>query len=155
MGSFHDLLRAGVDPIHDPAVRRFIAALKDVEAESGKKVAYIGGVDFCHVGPEFGDREPVSDAILSQVRAFDSSLLDRAAAVDPAGWFATATAVGDRYRVCGLAATYVMLQTIGPARGRVLKYGQAVDNRRTCCVTFASLGFDGLDPHESRTADRA
>jgi MEMO1 family protein len=155
VGSFHDLLRAGVDPIDDPSVRAFINALKATEVESARKVAYIGAVDFCHVGPEFGDREPVSDAILNTLRAFDALLLDRAAAVDPAGWFATATAVGDRYRVCGLAATYTMLHAIGPAEGRVLKYGQAVDDRRTCCVTFASLGFDALEPHDSRTAARA
>ena len=154
VGSFHDLLR-GRQSIDDPSVRAFINALKATEVESGRKVAYIGAVDFCHVGPEFGDREPVSDAILNTLRAFDALLLDRAAAVDPAGWFATATAVGDRYRVCGLAATYTMLHAIGPAEGRVLKYGQAVDDRRTCCVTFASLGFDALEPHDSRTAARA
>lgn len=142
VGSFYDLMDRGVDPIEDAGVRRFVGALKAAEAESGRKVAYIGSIDLCHVGPEFGDLEPVGPATLDRVGAFDRAMLARAAEVDPAGWFETAAEVGDRWRVCGLAATYVMLHTIGPARGRLLKYAQAVDARRTCCVSFASLAFD-------------
>jgi hypothetical protein len=75
-------------------------------------------------------------------------MLGRAAANDPKGWFATAAEVGNRWRICGLAATYTMLHAIGPARGRLLKYAQAVDERQTCCVSFASLAFeaDPADP---------
>jgi hypothetical protein len=28
----------------------------------------------------------------------------------------------------------------------LLKYKQAIDDRRTCCVSFASMVFDVLDP---------
>jgi hypothetical protein len=59
--------------------------------------------------------------------------------VDPARWFATATSVSNRLRVYGLAATFTMLHAIGPARGELLEYDQALDNRRTCCVSFASM----------------
>ena len=58
VGSFHDLMERGVDPIDDPAVGRFIEALRAAESSSGKRVAYIGGIDLCHVGPEFGDPTP-------------------------------------------------------------------------------------------------
>ena len=113
-------------------------------------MAYIGGIDLSHVGPEFGDPDPLDAATLDHVRSFDTAMLDHAAANDPAGWFDTAAKVGNRWRVCGLAATYTMLHAMGPARGRLLKYDQAVDDRRTCCVSFASLAFeaasDGADP---------
>lgn len=142
VGSFHDLMGAGVDPIDSEDVRRFVEALRSAESASGKKVVYIGGIDLCHVGPEFGDPDPVDPATLDRVRAFDVSMLDRAAANDPAGWFAAAAGDGNRLRVCGLAATYTMLHAMGPARGRLLKYEQAVDDRRTCCVSFASLAFE-------------
>ena len=59
VGSFQDLLERGIDPIDDPEVRRFVEALRLAEAASGKNVAYIGGIDLCHVGPEFGDPAPV------------------------------------------------------------------------------------------------
>jgi MEMO1 family protein len=131
-----------IDPIEDRAVRQFIDALHQAESTSGQRVAYIGGIDLCHVGPEFGDPDPVDAAMLEQVRNFDTTMLDHAAANDPAAWFGTASKVGNRWRICGLAATYTMLHAMGPAQGRLLKYDQAVDDRRTCCVSFASLAFE-------------
>jgi MEMO1 family protein len=146
VGSFHDLMERGIDPIDDPDVSRFIQALRVAESSSGKRVAYIGGIDLCHVGPEFGDPQPVDSGLQEQIRSFDDQMLDRAAACDPGGWFQTAAGVGNRYRVCGLAATYTMLHAIGPAQGRLLKYKQALDERRTCCVSFASMVFHAHEP---------
>jgi AmmeMemoRadiSam system protein B len=142
VGSFHDLMEAGTDPIEAPDVRRFVEAVRAAESAGGRKVAYIGGIDLCHVGPEFGDPGPVAPETQVAVRRFDTALLGRAAAGDPRGWFGTAAAVGNRWRVCGLAATYTMLHAMGPARGRILQYDQALDARRHGCVSFASLAFE-------------
>ena len=109
-------------------------------------MAYIGGIDLCHVGPEFGDPNPVDPVLQEQVRRFDGEMLDRAAAGDAEGWFRTAGAIGNRWRVCGLAATYTFLHAIGPAQGRLLRYDQALDDRRTCCVSFASMAFHASEP---------
>jgi AmmeMemoRadiSam system protein B len=142
VSSFHDFIQSGTEPIDDPEVARFVAAVKEAEAASGKKVAYIGGIDLCHVGPQFGDPGPVLDATLADVLRFDEGLLRRAEAADASGWFGHAAGVKDRYRVCGLSATYTMLHAMGPASGRLLKYHQAVDAQRTCCVTLASVAYD-------------
>jgi AmmeMemoRadiSam system protein B len=152
VGSFHDLMETGLDPIAEVEVRRFVDALKAAEAASGKPVAYIGGIDLAHVGREFGDPDLLDEPTLDQVRRFDSAMLDRAAAADPAGWFGTAADVANRWRVCGLAATYTMLHAMGPARGRLLKYDQAVNPERTCCVSFASVAFRS---HDKSDADAA
>jgi MEMO1 family protein len=148
VSSFHDLMEGGVDPIETDEVRRFVDALRAAESASGKKVAYIGGIDLSHVGPEFGDPEPVDPATLDRVRTFDTAMLDRAAASDPAGWFGTAASVGNRWRVCGLAATYTMLHAMGPSEGRILGYDQAIDAQRTCLVSFASLAFQAPQRQE-------
>jgi AmmeMemoRadiSam system protein B len=151
VGSFQDLMERKTDPIDDPDVCRFIQALRVAESASGKRVAYIGGIDLCHVGPEFGDPNPVDHDLQEQVRQFDGSMLDRAAECDPGGWFRTAGGVGNRWRVCGLAATYTMLHAIGPARGRLLNYKQAIDAGRNCCVSFASMVFHAAEPTVSTT----
>jgi MEMO1 family protein len=148
VGSFHDLMEQEIDPIQSEEVLRFVEALREAESRSGKKVVYIGGIDLSHVGPEFGDPGPVDAATLERVRGFDHVMLDRAVEHDPKGWFGTAATLGNRWRVCGLAATYTMLHAMGPARGRLLKYHQAVDDERTCCVSFASLAFDEEHEHE-------
>ena len=142
VGSFHDLMEAGQEPINDPEVKRFVEALKAAELASGKKVAYIGGIDLAHVGPEFGDPDPVSSSTLDEIRLFDAEMLDRATASDASGWFQTAASVHNRWRVCGLAATYTMLHAMGPTSGKLLQYDQAVNPERTCCVTFAGVSYD-------------
>ncbi len=146
VGSFQDLMDGGIEPIDDPQVARFVEALGTAEAASGKKVAYIGGIDLCHVGPEFGDTDPVDGALQKTIRQFDGQLLQHAGSADPALWFQTAAAVGNRYRVCGLAATYTMLHAMGPAAGTLLRYEQALDDRRSCCVSFASMVFHTPEP---------
>lgn len=146
VGSFQDLMKAGIDPIESDEVLRFVEALRMAEASSGRRVAYIGGIDLSHVGPEFGDPDRLDPETLRHVRDFDDAMLERAVENDPEGWFSTAAAVDNRWRVCGLAATYIMLQAMGPAQGRLLRYGQAVDEERTCCVSFASLAFDSVEP---------
>ncbi len=155
VGSLHDLMEAEIDPIESAEVRRFVKSLRAAESASGKKVMYIGGIDLCHVGPEFGDPELLDAATLDQVRTFDTTMLDCAAASDPAGWFGTAARVGNRWRVCGLEASYTMLHAMGPSRGRLLKYDQAVDDLRTCCVRFASLAFDPSDDADAEVRNRA
>lgn len=145
VGSFHDLMDAGLDPIADPEVRRFVDALRAAESTCGKTVAYIGGIDLAHVGREFGDPDLLDPSTLDQVRRFDTAMLDRASAADPAGWFRKAAEVANRWRICGLAATYIMLHAMGPAQGRLLRYDQAVNPGRTCCVSFASVAYRTID----------
>ncbi len=144
VGSFDDLMERGIDPISDPEVSSFIHALKLAEAGCERRVAYIGGIDLCHVGPEFGDARPVDDFMKKNIREFDEAILARAVAVDPQGWFATAAKIHNASRVCGLAATYTMLYAMGEARGRLLRYDQAVNPSATCCVTFASVAYDEI-----------
>jgi AmmeMemoRadiSam system protein B len=141
VGSFQDFMQQGVDPIESESVRRFVEALRAAESACPQKVAYIGGIDLGHVGQEFGDPDLLDSDTLQQLRDFDAAMLDCAVASDPASWFRKAAGVGNRWRVCGLAATYTMLHAMGPARGTILRYDQAVNSDRTCCVSFASLAF--------------
>jgi AmmeMemoRadiSam system protein B len=143
VGSFHDLMESGLDPMAaDPGIARFVAALQETEQASGRRVAYIGGIDMSHVGREFGDPDLLDDSTLDRLRASDQAMLQDAMRGDAASWFARAARVRNRWRVCGLAATYTFLHAIGPARGRLLRYEQAVNRERTCGVSFAGAAFD-------------
>jgi len=146
VGSFRDLMAAGKEPGEDGEVTAFVEALREVEAASGKRVVYIGGIDLCHVGPEFGDPEPVSLEKQEEIRRFDEALLARASQGDAAGWYETAVAIGNRHRVCGLEAGYTILRTMRAGQGQLLRYDQAVDPQRLCLVSFASMTFHCQDP---------
>jgi AmmeMemoRadiSam system protein B len=152
VGSFHDLMESGREPIDDPEVKRFVGALRAVAASCPGKVAYIGGIDLGHVGREFGDKPLLDAPTLDALRKFDAAMLAAAAQGDPAAWFRQAASVGNKWRICGLAATYTMLHVMGEGtKGTRLRYDQAVNPERTCCVSFASLAFEA--PTEPEVTD--
>ncbi len=110
-----------------PQVEAFVSALRRAVAECDRPVYLIGGVDLSHVGPRFGDAEPVGPALAAATRAFDLRALERVAAGDAEGFRRVVMEDGNRRRVCGSGAIYTALRVLGPVRGRVLEYGQGVD----------------------------
>ena len=145
-GSFQDLVDSDGDPAADPGLRRFVSGLSRASAECGKRVAYVTGADLSHVGEQFGDPGRLSDDFLAEVQRDDLAMLDAAERLDERGFFESVRKDGDRRRICGLPPLYTMLSVLGSrdghtGTGKVLRYDQAVDDARACCVSFASMAF--------------
>ncbi|MFN7974402.1 MAG: AmmeMemoRadiSam system protein B [Acidobacteriota bacterium] len=139
VGSMHEILRSGGDPMDDPAVAAFVGALRDGLVRRSGRVMVIGGVDLAHVGPQFGDPRPVSEGDLAIVGAADRCLLDRVAAGDARGLLAHLRQDMDARRICGFPPILTMLLAMSDLRGEVLRYDQWPDPNGT--VTFASVVF--------------
>jgi hypothetical protein len=60
---------------------------------------------------------------------------------DAAGFFRHVALQKDRSRICGLSPTYTMLAVLGPVRGKLHRYDQAVEADGSACVTFASAAL--------------
>src|SRR2546426_5915331 len=76
---------SGRHPDDDPRVPRFLEALGETIAASGRRVALIAGADLAHVGPRFGDPEPVSPAELARLGGEDRGMLHAVGAGGPRG----------------------------------------------------------------------
>ncbi|MDP8922687.1 MAG: AmmeMemoRadiSam system protein B [Chloroflexota bacterium] len=146
--------RDGATPGEDPETADFIDALRQTIAEDGRRVCFIAGADFAHVGPQFGDPALVDRRFAEHVRRGDLEMLERVAAGDADGFYRQVTgerpgsgmvgdsrAVGGPRRICGLAPMYALLSLVGPSEGRVLHYDQWIDPRRTGSVTFGCVAF--------------
>jgi AmmeMemoRadiSam system protein B len=142
VGSFHDHVRNRTSPAETHEIRSMIESIRELLEGSDGRIALVAGIDLCHVGPDFGDPAPVDEALLETVRDFDQRMLACAADGDAEGWFQQAAEVRDRYRVCGLAATYVFLKALGGRSGTLLDYTQAVSANRRTCVTIAGMAFE-------------
>lgn len=105
----------------------------------------IASADLAHVGLQFGDRRGVDEFDLARLAEEDREMLQYVERGDAEGFFAFVAREQDRRRICGLAAIYTLLQTLGPSRGQVLKYGQAFTRETQSVVTFASLGLYRCD----------
>ena len=135
----HEALAQGKRPEDDPRVARFLEALTDTVATCGRRVAFVAGADLAHVGPRFGDAEPVSPEALVRLGADDRATLDTMAAGDAAAFFDDAARDGDRRRICGLSPIWMLLRANGGRPGVLRQYGQWPDPQAV--VSFASMVF--------------
>jgi AmmeMemoRadiSam system protein B len=141
VGSFHDCVRGGVDPRQASDIARMIAALRQAESETGEPICYLISGDLAHIGPKFGDAQPVAEPLLARSRQQDHAILEQAVAADMAGYFRVIAAEGDARRICGLPPTYTLVEAIRPTRGKLLNYDQYVHPHGFESVSFASVGF--------------
>ncbi|HLW48663.1 MAG TPA: AmmeMemoRadiSam system protein B [bacterium] len=110
-----------------PEIDAFVAAMREAIAEANRPVCIVGGVDLSHVGPRFGDEEPVGAALARRASDADRAALRHVEAGDAEGWWRAVAQDGNRCHVCGLGAIYTVLRLLAPVKGRVLGYDQGVD----------------------------
>ncbi|MGE0826608.1 MAG: AmmeMemoRadiSam system protein B [Candidatus Binatia bacterium] len=138
--SFHHMILSNTPPVEIPRVATFLSALKKTIAQSQKKVCFVAGVDFAHVGQKFGDQGPLTQEFLNWVESEDRRLIQALENVDHADFFAQIAKDGDRRRVCGFAPMYTLLHLVEATRGKLLKYAYA-ETAPHSAVSFASLAF--------------
>jgi AmmeMemoRadiSam system protein B len=141
VGPFQDCVMTGLPPSTRTDIRRMVEALRRVEQETPEPICYLISGDLAHIGPKFGDPEPVSLTFLSHSKERDQAILRQAEAADPDGYFGAIAEEGDRRRICGLPPTYTVLDALRPRGGRVLHYDQYVHPRGFESVSFASVAF--------------
>jgi predicted class III extradiol MEMO1 family dioxygenase len=151
-------LRSGGTPRDDAATEEVIQAIAEIVAESeaeGRRVCFVAGADFAHVGPQFGDPSAVDRRFADHVRAGDLAMLERCAAGDADGFYrqvvrerpgpgmaGDSMAVGGPRRICGLAPMYALLRLVDRQNGQVLHYDQWIDRGGAGSVTFGCVVFD-------------
>ena len=140
-GSFHELLSEDRLPSDVPQIVEFTDALRRAIASAGRRVCLIAGADLAHVGPRFGDRQPLTPGFLGWVEEQDREMLGHVQRLDPDGFFRFVAREEDRRNICGLSSIYTMLRALNASEGRLLRYDKAVDPSAQSAVTFASLAF--------------
>lgn len=135
----HEALARGRRPEQERRVARFLDALGETVAVSGRRVAFVAGADLAHVGPRFGDADPVSRPHAARLAAADRAMLAAVAAGDADTFFDDVARDGDARRICGLSPIWALLRATDGAAGELRHYGQTPDPQ--CLVSFASVVF--------------
>lgn len=133
-------------PTIEKALKDFGAVLQAYQSR-GKRVMVLCGIDLAHVGPRFGDEDPITPEMEDKIEGEDRASLVDAMALDADAFYRSVVA-GDHWRrVCGLSSLYTGLRLIKDLQGsaaqpgRLLTYGQAPDPAGGL-VSFASALFD-------------
>jgi MEMO1 family protein len=135
----HEAMLRGEAPEDEPTIMGFFEALADVAHASGRRVAFVAGADLAHVGPRFGDPDPVSAGALAQIGREDRAMLETVEEGDAKAFFASIAAERDRRRICGFSPIWSLLHMLPGRRGTLRHYGQWPDPQAV--VTYASVVF--------------
>ncbi len=139
--SFYSMVEKGISPMEDERVSVFISALKDLVTSLGDRVLLIAGADMAHVGPKFGDPDPVNEDTLISIRVRDTETLMCSERMDAESFYRSVESEKDQRKICGLSPIYTLLSTIDAKRGKILDYDQALEPDTGSVVTYASMGF--------------
>lgn len=142
VGSFSEFVAAGRSPKGDARVEGFVGALRETlrgAERAGKRPCLVASVDLAHVGPQFGDADPVDGERLAALEQADLASLEAACKGDAEAFWWSVAEDGDARKVCGLAPIYTLLRTLDGCRGEVLRYSQWPDPNGT--VTFCSVAI--------------
>jgi AmmeMemoRadiSam system protein B len=138
-GSFHQFVEGRRSPGPADEVEEFLGALGETLAVQGGRTVVLASADLSHVGPQFGDPQPVTPGQLREVEAADREVLGSVEGGEAEAFFRAVARDGDRRRICGLPPVYAALRVLGGSRGRLLHYGCWPDPHGT--VSFAALAL--------------
>jgi AmmeMemoRadiSam system protein B len=141
VGSFQDCVLGNLTPRARTDIGRMIEAIHKVEAETSEPIFYVISGDLAHIGPKFGDRQPVNESQLCHSRHMDQDLLKEMEKGDMSGYFRVLAKESDARRICGFPPSYTLLEAIRPSHGKLLHYDQYVHPQGFESVSFASVGF--------------
>ena len=141
-GSFHDCVAARRSPAEAADVAGTLGALRETIAAAPGETLVIAAADLSHMGPRFGDPEPMGPAALGSLEVDDRRSLAAAAAGDAEGFYRSIADHGDRRKVCGLPPIYALLALAPGAAGAVGDYRQCVDPDTGSVVTIAAMRFE-------------
>jgi AmmeMemoRadiSam system protein B len=150
-GAFWDGPRDGRLPDSNERVKRFIGALGELAAREGRRLMFVLGVDFAHVGRRYGDTRPARayEGALAEVQARDEARVTQIAAGDAEGFWALVNERGDDdLKWCGSSPLYTFLRAVPESRGRALAYEQwNID--AASVVSFGALAFSSAPAKRS------
>ncbi len=140
-GSLDEFVAAGVDPETHPLVQQVREALRQLVAHVGPRLTVLASVDLAHIGPQFGDIDPVDDPTLEHSLARDSELMRAIATGNPQTFSSAILAERNTRHVCGVAAIYFGL-SCQPVEGAIdssLHYWKSEDGYGAVSFTAMAL----------------
>lgn len=137
-GSFHHFITGKGSPSDDEGIVAALAFLR--EATAGRRTLAIAAGDLAHMGPTFGDPQPLDAGARARLRADDEGSIGDILAGDADGFLERSRRERDARRICGLSPIYLMLKYLEGRRlqGESMGYDQcAADAEGGSVVSIA------------------
>lgn len=137
-GSFLPFTVGDASPKDDTRFSESLAALRS--ALAGRRALVVAAADLAHMGPAFGDPQPLDREDKDMLENFDRTLLAAMCQGDAENFLGLLQKSRDKQKVCGLPPIYAALQMLGPVSGQILDYAQCpADGMAGSVVSVAGL----------------
>ncbi len=140
-GSFHHFMHTPFTPADDPAFARALPALQN--ALAGRVALIVAAGDLAHIGPAFGDPQPVDLTGRARLAAADDALIETICAGDAQAFYQHIANEEDRRNVCGLAPIYFALRLLDGTSGTRTGYDRCpADQNGTSWVSICGVTLE-------------
>jgi AmmeMemoRadiSam system protein B len=121
-GSFHQFTSGEAQPRDDENMTAALEVL--AESMTQRRTLVISAGDLAHVGPAFGDPQPLDGGTRATLRANDKKSIEALLRGDASRFFEISREEADARKLCGLPPTYLMLRLLEGATGDSFGYDQ-------------------------------
>lgn len=121
-GSFHSFVTEEKKPEEHDSINAALQYLREVT--SSRKTLVIAAGDLAHVGPAFGDPEPLDTIALAKLTAEDNQSIAAICDGDGDAFLEHSRRDSDARRICGLSSIYMTLKLVDGAKGESMGYDQ-------------------------------
>lgn len=138
--SFDEYLVEGTRATADEKYTAFVAAFRRTAERLGRRIAFVLGVDWSHVGRKFGDNVDAA-ALLEGLRDADLEQLHALEHCDYERFYQLLRTSHNASKIDGFACITTFFDIARPRRGTLFDYQQWHEEERASAVTFASMAF--------------
>ena len=145
-GASEPFFAKGMNPTQDSEIAHILRSLEYVIREQGKKAVFILSVDLAHVGPKFGDPNPITPLDAQRLEEADRKMLETAASLDATEFYEQMSADMNRRRVDACSSLLILLSLMQEGEGKLLSYDQNFQPDTNSVVSYASIVF--MEPRQ-------
>lgn len=139
-GGIHEFIFNRKNFFADDRFIGMLETLNELIRAEDKKVLFVSGVDFSHIGLKFGHQMP-ANTILPLAQANDQRIISHILKGQSHKIFEGAMENQDQFQVCGLPSILIFSQLMEHSTGELLEH-ETYDERATkSAVTYASMIF--------------
>lgn len=139
------------DPLREQWLEMLLDAFREAERETDGELVYIAGADLAHIGPMFGDEQPIDDTRLRRLETDERARLDLLQRGNAGAFHQAVVATGNPDRVCS-APAITLCAALSKGSGELHHYGQARASDDQQTVSFCAMTFARGGPASAHTA---
>ncbi len=140
-GSLGQFVEGDDSPLQSDEISAVVECLQEVTRD--RRTLVVAAADLAHMGPAFGDRDPIILADREKIKSADDELINAMRSSDAETFFSLIKDEKDARRICGLSPIYSTLRVIGEARGELCGYDQCpADGQNTSMVSICGVTLE-------------